>query len=626
MATFSTAHVVAYLNTGFSTTNTPLNPSVMISSATTSVDLGTINCLSLIGKTAGVITVRDFNGLEQADYLKIDFSDSSISSYWLISSYDYVSGDTVNLTIALDAWLTCGGNTGISAVSGYVVRHTVADDTYGKYSQEDEMLIPSQHLIFRCIDKFGNRSQSTPDYWHIVVATINLWALGKNNASDMGLTYGDVTNNEYVVVPDVPKIPLGVMTTIEFNQKTYKMPCTLCFDGDSDDVQEGISRARSLGIDDCIIAQYALPKSDFGCDKLSLPDPISGTTIQTDAITRIYNLGGGWIHNSNVAFTYATVNNKRALYGNLNKVRLTSIASGEEVEYSIEDLYSSTAQNQLVQIIQIGDARPHGKPYFFPKYYMNQEVDTDNMLTSISGMEWQNTPLRFDYGSRAGLNAVRWEAERVVAKENMLDQMVQAQKNAYAGAVTGFTNGVAGSSIGMMGSTIGGEGGGQLAVAQMGLRSLQGLASGYTNAFMAYENAKVEASIFARNRALEKKDMLIDNNVVAPDIRFPVSEAIRDFVGNGVIVSQISPTDADVARFDKVLNMFGYKDAGTELTTADFTAGTYFSYIEATDVHIQTGVAVNRVIKEACEEQIRSGIRLWKARPDFTKYSADNRA
>ena len=160
----------------------------------------------------------------------------------------------------------------------------------------------------------------------------------------------------------------------------------------------------------------------------------------------------------------------------------------------------------------------------------------------------------------------------------------------------------------------------------MGLRSLQGLASGYTNAFMTYENAKVEASIFARNRALEKKDMLIDNLVVAPDIRFPVSEAIRDFIGNGVIVSQISPTDADVARFDKVLNMFGYKDAGTELSTTDFTAGTYFSYIEATDVHIQTSVAVNRVIKEACEEQIRSGIRLWKARPDFTKYSADNRA
>ena len=203
MATFSTAHVVAYLNTGFSTTNTPLNPSVMTSSATSYVDLGTINCLSLIGKTAGVITVRDFNGLEQADYLQIDFSDSSITSYWLISSYDYVSGDTVNLTIALDAWLTCGGNLGISSVSGYVVRHTVTDDSYGKYTQEDEMLIPSQHLIFRNIEKFGNRSTSSPDYWHIVVSTINLWALGKNNAANMGLTYGDVTNNEYVVVPDV---------------------------------------------------------------------------------------------------------------------------------------------------------------------------------------------------------------------------------------------------------------------------------------------------------------------------------------------------------------------------------------------------------------------------------------
>jgi hypothetical protein len=135
-----------------------------------------------------------------------------------------------------------------------------------------------------------------------------------------------------------------------------------------------------------------------------------------------------------------------------------------------------------------------------------------------------------------------------------------------------------------------------------------------------------EWDIFDRNRALEKKNMMVDTLVVAPEVKFPVSEAIRDFIGNGVIVSFVTPTDEDIARFDKILNMFGYKDAGSMLSTADFTAGTYFSYIEANSVNIQCSLDVNRNIKEACERQISNGIRLWKARPDFSKYTANNRA
>ena len=87
----------------------------------------------------------------------------------------------------------------------------------------------------------------------------------------------------------------------------------------------------------------------------------------------------------------------------------------------------------------------------------------------------------------------------------------------------------------------------------------------------------------------------------------------------------VTPTDSDIERFDKILSQFGYLDASATLTTADLTAGKYFSYIEASNVQIQTSVGVDKTIKEMAEEQIASGIRIWKQRPDFSLYNSSNR-
>lgn len=595
---YSIARITAYLDTGFSTTNTPLNPSVMESSASASYNVGDINCLSLIGKTQGRVSVPAFSGIDKADYFKIKFSESPLYSYWLVVDYEYLAGDTISVSLVLDAWLSCGGNQGISSISGYVVRHTVTDDTYGKYTQDDEMLVPSQHLIFRSVDRFAEKG-SNKDFYKIVVSTINLSALGHNTADSMGLTYGDVQNNEYCVVPNVPKLPDNFQTEIVFGSNSYKLPAVVCFNADNADVKEGISRARSLGIEGGIIAQYNLPKEYFTIYELN--PTVAGITFDTGAIYKIEPKGGGMVYTSHAVFEYAHVNNKRAIYGGLNKVRFTGMASGEEVEYSIEDLYSQTASNVAVQVNMLGDAREHGKPYFYPTYYMDKQITPENLLTCITGMEWQNAPLRYNYASGAGMTAVRFEASKNVEGKNMTDRQA-----------TAFTNTLNTTGVGFVGDLLGGD--------YLGAWSKGNSMANQLNYYAT------EWDIFDRNRALEKKNMMVDTLVVAPEVKFPVSEAIRDFIGNGVIVSFVTPTDEDIARFDKILNMFGYKDSGSILSTADFTAGTYFSYIEANSVNIQCSLDVNRNIKEACERQISNGIRLWKARPDFSKYTYDNRA
>ena len=608
---YSTASVTAFCGTGFSMINTPANETVLTNSATSIVDLGVINCLSLIGKKSGVIRVKAFANIATGDYLRIIFSDNPIASYWIVTNYEYLSGDTLSLSIVPDGFLTCGGTTGITSISGYVNRHTVTDDTYGKYNQSDDMLVPSQNLVFRSIDKFGENSKSE-EYYNIVLSTINLLELGAKDAEDMGLTYGDIASGEGVTVPQIPQIPDSWKTKVFYGNYEYEIPGAFCFDLDgtatgsstSYPIREGIARARSLGVEGGIIAIYALPKSKFTCtipQKTITIGPIS-VTLQA-LITEIKPAQGATLHHTtSINFNYATVNNKRALYGDYHTVQVASMASGEVAEYEIDDLYSPTAKNTGVVIDEVGDGRAHGKPYFFPHYFKDKVQAVDAMFSAIAGLEWQNVPIVFQYSSGEGIQRNRYFANTKIDATNM----IETQANAWANQIVRSGVDMAKSAPTIVGGL------------NAGLNA--GIAMGEL-----YNQQMLDTNQFIRARELEKKDLMIKTRVVAPQISFPVSESVRDFVGNGVVVAFITPTDTDLARFDKILTMYGYKDAGSTLTLADLTAGRYFSYIEATGVQIQTSVGVDKTMKEMAEEQIASGIRIWKQRPDFSLYNSSNR-
>lgn len=636
---YSVARVYAYCDSGFSMINTPATPAVLESASSSVVDLGDINCLSLIGKKSGVIRVKDFNGLPTCDYLRIVWSNNPINTYWLVNSYEYVSGDTVSLAITLDGFLTCGGTAGITDLSGYVVRHTVADDTYGKYTQSDEMIAPSQNLIFRSIDKFG-LNDANEDYYNIVLSTINLLYLGSLDAEDMGLTYGDMNIGEAVTVPQIPQIPDTWKTTIKFGNYEYVIPGAFCFDLDGTGtlgsntaypIREGIARARSLGVEGGIIAMYALPKSKFYCDINHESITIGGITATLDALVKEIRpaTGATLSHPTSVHFNYANVNNKRALYGDYAKVQVVSMASGEKAEYDLVDLYSPTAQNTQVVIKEVGDGRAHGKPYFYPEYYMDAQQDVDNLLSCIAGMEWQNVPIVYQYSSGEGMQRNRYFTATKIDAQQML-----ARQNAdkYFGLV-GAATGNFGSAVGMQQQYNSGwkfdkDSGAMYNTVDPDMLAMN-FALKAVNSMNSYQSMLVSQELSAqewvRARMMEKKDLMVNTRVVAPEIAFAPSESTRDFIGNGCLVGFITMSDNDLQRADKLLTMYGYKESGVALTTADLTAGLNFSYIEATGVQVKTSVPVDKTIKEMCEAQISNGIRIWKARPDFSKYTASNR-
>lgn len=627
---YSTARVTAYINTGFSATNTPANATVLQNSAVTVLDLGDINCLPLVGQSSGTIQVHDFNGLSQCDYMKIVFSDSPVTTYWLVTGYDYVAGDTVNVQLIMDGFLTCGGTSGsITSLSGYVKRHTVADDSYGKYVQHDDLLIPSQNLEFRKIEKYGLKDVNE-SFYTVVLSTINLLYLGALDASEMGLDYGDGTITGKVTVPNIPTIPDTWKTTIKYGNYEYDIPAGFCFDGSHHTIITGIQRARSLGIENGIIACYALPKSKFTCTIPQITIPIVGTVV-TGLITEIapnQNYSGRTV--TGIEFEYAQTNNKRAIYGDYSTVKLCSIASGEQIEFDIADLYDSVNQPTKVVIKEVGDGRAHGKPIFYPESFMHHHQEIDSMYASVSGLEWNNVPLVYDYSSGEGIRRSRYFATTQLGAQNMLEEHQLAN---YMGAVNTMLGAVgeaqSGTSayLGSWNKDALGKGIGAYTAdpASLVARGTIGMLNSGMNQLGSWGQRNLAEEQFLRARRLEKKDLMIDTRCRAPEITFPVSQSVRDFVGNGYIICLSTPSDEDLERFDVILNQFGYMDAGTPLTLADLTAGKYYSYIEASNVSIQCNLPVSRVIKEACEAQITAGIRIWKQRPDFSLYSVSNR-
>ena len=634
---YATANAKAYCNTGFSAANTPASPSVLQSAAGSTVDIGTINILPILGQAAGTIEVPAFAEIDTADYIAISQNPAGTmavrTSYWTIQGYSYVTVDTLSISIVLDAFLTIGGITGITSISGIINRRTTKTDEYGVYDQSDPMLTPSEPLIFRAVADMPE--QISGGYYTIILASFHLGKFGRLSAAQMGLTYGAAEQN--VTCPNVPNLTNDAYTEIQCADRVYRLPAIAAFDGTNENVRTGISRARSIGVESGIIAQYLLPETLFE------------VTVGSDGLITAIKSGNdntGVVNGPACApklkFDYATVNNKRALYGDYNVMRLVSTSTGDQAEYDPATLRKTDAGVNLdyPEFEVFSDGRAHGKPYCYPRYFRGVRQQINNITSFITGMEWQAAPLAYDYASGSGMARMFFSQQTKVDSMNMGEQMgtaaAQQLGRNIVGAITGA--GTAGGyyAANQMAKPKGYE---QLSMfdppkTPMLTPSLITAASqivgGYSSIMMgvgdSLRNFQVAADTYNRSRSLEEAKLLAANYAVAPEIAFPPAESIRDFVGNRFRLYQITPTDNDLKRMDRILNMYGYKDVGSTLTLDDLSAGKYYSYVQASNIAMETSSMAAKWLKELVYEQFAAGIRIWKQKPDFSLYDQNNRA
>lgn len=112
-----------------------------------------------------------------------------------------------------------------------------------------------------------------------------------------------------------------------------------------------------------------------------------------------------------------------------------------------------------------------------------------------------------------------------------------------------------------------------------------------------------------------------DQTVVAPEVHFPRSESIRDFVGNGVMVYRLRYHPVDLTRLDKKLTMYGYKTTDV-LEKSFFTNRQYFNFVQCSSVSL--GGDFPMYIRERAAQQLTGGVRVWHVKPNVSYYTSGN--
>ena len=679
----STATVKAYCNTGFDTVNIPDSPATLQSAAGSVVTLDTLNCLPLAGMTTS-ITVKSFSGLPSADYVSIAFANDNTTYYGAITNYEYVSLDTVRLDIMLDGWLTCKAK-GIDSVSGITKRVHVpkSSDVIGAYTEDDPLLVCSEPLEVETQSWCAppDSSQTAEPSKTIIASTIDLFLLGDARYNG-AIVYTEPTGtgDNSVTVPKVPgiqtqtEIPVSSGSPIQYDttgkeqiasmaslssapqlfaRRNIKVPAVNYFDGSDWQVIEGIAKARGLGVENGIIAQYTVPDQFLSAGSGTYDGRFcvgAGTAAQFQ-ITGATNVNGvyGTSHEFWIDYRESSDNiqNLRLLVGEMNKFGLVSVASGNSFEARPEDLKDSPSDFDAPSVIMIADPRENGKPY-----YRFEHINGDDSNFSrgiVAGANWQNAPIT-QYGNAGYEKDMikmrnQYNLEREQRTADVWNGIINASANLISGGAagsSGFTS-HSGTSRSTSNSTnqsynrpfmsaarysrgFGTSEGNTITNAAANNMSgsynlginLIGTAGHYVSTLT---NGLISMHMAQKQRLNELEAFALDAFTVAPAIVFPRIPGLVDFIGNGVLIYRYHPTRKDLARLDKVLNAFGYAHTKM-LELSDFSNRSRYNYVMASGVKINCNIA--KFVREAAQDQIAMGVRVWHRKPDNDYTTANN--
>lgn len=584
--------VTLYKNTGFNTINIPDGKPLLAQNA--SISTHAIDCMQ--NRFLSSISVKTtWESVKDVDYANVD------DFYYFVTSVFMSSFDVATLTLSPDFITSAGGPGQLSILDGITERHHIAKsaDTFGLYDESDPLLSPAQPLELLFGDGlfvYGEALDSV-DYYTVCESSIDLCAMGKATTLE-ARTYTDGDNS--VTVPRTYAVTNYTDFVIEGALSTRTVG-TCLFDTSDSNVQKGMQMARDLGVENAIIAQYALPKNMFN---VSIEDGFVKT------ISSI-NVTGASV---DLPYQYATVRNQRVLTGDCNRYGLLS-AAGNSYECNPEQLYFTGVTQP--NILYRGDGRENGRPYFNFSYYMG--TSNNNMKTffknAISGMEWRNVPLTFVTPAHSVQDSYSFRSQSSRAENTNYYAGENYELGQTGRRVAGIGAGI-GGLLGTAGSLITGNIGGALATAG-------GAAVGVLETGVAMQQAKNEEAERLANYQLERQQEIynfgVSQSVVEPTIKFPFqTPSIRDYFGNGVISYRYRYSDTDVTRIDKILTAYGYHI--TEMLDASmFSNRPHFNFIKANGVSV--GGNLPTWWKNGIAQQFGAGVRIWHVKPDPAYYT-----
>lgn len=581
--------VTIYNSTGFDAVNIPRSPAVIEAAAASSITLPAIDVVQNYFLTS--ITVKaTFEAIKSADYCKIgDF-------YYFINNIKMTSPDVAIIGLTPDGLTSALALGDLQAIDGITERRRVTsnEDKIGAFSSDDPLLAPQEPLKLVIGETlFGGASATVSAPY--VESLIDLKTLQDNFTDNnfTGRTFIDPTDKEAKVT--VPAVNSLSGTTTTFRVGTYVLPSTKTELYKYTKVQEAIGLARALGVESAIISQKNLPTR-----YMDITEADDGSVTVCSGKVEEESTG--------LAISYATVKNRRLLYGTYNRYGIMS-ASGASTEFSPEDIATSFEGSPSVKMKV--DPRPDGKPYFRYSSYLGDTSDEGFWRNSISGLSWADTPLVYSGKSGSYLDEANYRYSRISSAISMNASSEIYQRNLKASTLPS----VIGASAGFIGSMLGATPGDWSGIGQSASKAIGAWTSAYNDA----TNFQASIDQYKNARNEELANFGFSQAVVAPVVSFPYNASIiRDMLGNGILSYRYRYSDNDINRIDKLLTMFGYVDR-RKFDFKMFDAHTDFEYLQLSGVSV-IGSSLPRWWRDIIKAQLNAGFRMWHVKPSVLYY------
>lgn len=584
----------------------------------------------------------DCSNIETASYLKLEYTALQMPVFAVIDDTLPIDGDTWEFVASLAPEINVIPNA--TSITGMTERVHVpkADDTLGAFIEDDPYLGCTQPLDLVQETYFDTASFRASDSYNIVAANMDINLMGADGFTT-ALEFTNSGSNKSVVTPDEAALEINYQspTLIGYNTEGMKQyiaqdivingtasteiaesPAVHYFDGKDRQVQKGIAKAHALGSSSGIVASYQVPK---GFVKNTLSDDHGRLT--DGGVPGNYSMGGNiQFHSTGLNFNHSTVQNKRLLVGPMNRYGIASLAGGESMEFNPEDLmFDSNGQliGSAPDVMCMCDITENGRPSF--KYKWVNKI-YDSLRGLVNGAQWKNVPIANMRSEGYSRNMTKFYNDSQIQQADVHT----SQTNRFINTLSGmFSGGRSTADNANIGTTMSGGIGGTPSQSIFGgsTSSLGTNASieilGTVSRFLGNAiSSGVENHYGSKKRAQELRQVVFNDSFVAPTVQFPCSATTRDFVGNGVCVYRYKPTQVDLARQDKILNMFGYQHK-KPLELSDFSNRSRYNYVKASAVHI-VAPAFPRYIIEAAEESIMMGVRIWHVPYDGNYTIANN--
>lgn len=644
MASYS---ITLFSNSGYNIINIPDTPSRLRADSTVDTTVPNVEILQNRHLSTVLISATD-EQIKDADYIKIG------DMYYAIASYTMQSTTTALLEIVEKPILSAGGfsvasdgsvTCNFDILDGVTSRCTVASDNWGQYTTEDPLTAPQEPLKITTewLNVSGNPSISATISGDPICVETTV-ALPEQASSDAGVaatTYTDPDTGEQVTVPNTVPLPTVTgtgetqHTDFTFDGVTKNNGTAIYIKNDThgtetetthtagQTIENGMKAVQSLGQENgSILNQYRIPRAMLSSVTTNYSEVtrlngdtsnVVGVNAETTNIT-----GGSGTISSTISPDFATVKNKRVLYGTYCKYGMITCA-GNSAEFKPEDLGGETAPTISYKV----DPRPDGKPYY---RFSTINGDTDFWRNSLAGSTWENVPLTYQGKSGSALTRLNFDNERQISRlerEQYNESYGYRQaRNITSGLDSVFTMGQGNALMKESQLYTGaGERGTRSRVYGAGSSLMNTGASGLLDSISGiFENrlaSRQYEEMYNAQRANELSGLYQATEVYAPTVNFPYNaDILRDVKNNGVCVYKYSLSDNDVTRIDKLLTMYGYKTA-EPLTLANFGRRQKFDYVACSNV------TVTNLPKWWCDDiadELKNGVRIWHTKPDNSAY------